>query len=41
MRSTVGSPAVAFALEDTAGTVHRLEQYRGRWLAMVFHRHLQ
>ena len=39
--SAVGSPAVAFALEDAAGTVHRLEQYLGRWLLMVFHRHLR
>jgi len=40
MTSQIGSPAVAFALPDTAGTVHRLEQFRGRWLLMVFHRHL-
>lgn len=40
MNSDVGSPAVGFALEDTTGTVHRLEQYRGHWLLMVFHRHL-
>ena len=40
MTSTVGSPAAAFTLEDTAGAVHRLEQYRGRWLLLVFHRHL-
>ena len=40
MKSTVGSPAVAFSLEDTTGAVHRLEQYRGHWLLMVFHRHL-
>ena len=40
MISQVGSPAVAFALSDTAGTVHRVEQFRGRWLLMVFHRHL-
>jgi len=40
MKSQVGLPAVAFALEDTAGAVHRLEQFRGRWLLMVFHRHL-
>jgi peroxiredoxin len=40
MKSQVGSPAVAFVLADTAGTVHRLEQFRGRWLLMVFHRHL-
>jgi peroxiredoxin len=40
MKSKVGLPAVPFTLEDTAGTVHRLEQYRGHWLLMVFHRHL-
>jgi len=40
MKSQVGLPAVALALEDTAGAVHRLEQFRGRWLLMVFHRHL-
>ena len=36
----VGSPAATFALEDTGRAVHRLEQYRGHWLLMVFHRHL-
>ena len=41
MRNEVGSPAAAFELEDTAGTVHLLEQYRGHWLLMVFHRHLR
>jgi peroxiredoxin len=41
MRSKVGFPAVAFELEDTAGTVRRLAQYRGHWLLMVFHRHLR
>ncbi len=40
MKSNVGSPAVGFALEDTAGAVHRVEQYRGHWLLMVFLRHL-
>jgi hypothetical protein len=40
MKSKVWSPAVPCALEDTAGAVHRLEQYRGHWLLMVFHRHL-
>jgi peroxiredoxin len=40
MKSQVGSPAVPFALEDTAGAAHRLEQYRGHWLLLVFHRHL-
>lgn len=40
MTIDVGSSAVEFSLEDTAGTVHRLEDYRHQWLLMVFHRHL-
>ena len=36
----VSAPAVPFALEDTSGIVRRLEDYRGRWLLLVFHRHL-
>jgi len=35
-----GAPAAPFALPDAAGTVHRLEDFRGRWLLLVFHRHL-
>jgi peroxiredoxin len=40
MESRVGTPAVPFELSDTAGTLHRLEEFRGRWLLLVFHRHL-
>jgi peroxiredoxin len=40
MKDNVGSPAVAFTLEDTAGTVRSLDQFLGHWLLMVFHRHL-
>ena len=36
----VGGPAAAFALPDTTGRVHRLEDYKGHWLLLVFHRHL-
>jgi peroxiredoxin len=36
----VGKPAVPFALTDAEGQLHRLEDYRGRWLLLVFHRHL-
>jgi peroxiredoxin len=36
----LGSPAVPFDLPDTSGTPHRLEDHRGRWLLLVFHRHL-
>ncbi len=35
-----GSPAVSFALPDTSGLLHRLDDHRGRWLLLVFHRHL-
>jgi peroxiredoxin len=33
-------PAVSFTLADSDGQVHHLEDYRGTWLLMVFHRHL-
>jgi peroxiredoxin Q/BCP len=36
----VGREAPPFELEDTAGRTHRLADYRGRWLLLVFHRHL-
>ena len=36
----VGGPAVPFALPDAEGRLHRLEDYRGHWLLLVFHRHL-
>ncbi|MCB9919603.1 MAG: hypothetical protein H6832_14465 [Planctomycetes bacterium] len=36
----VGSAAEPFALTDVGGTVHRLEEFRGQWLLLVFHRHL-
>ena len=35
-----GHPAVPFELPDTQGNTHRLTDYRGRWLLLVFHRHL-
>lgn len=36
----VGRPAFAFSLPDDRGKVHRLEEYAGEWLLLVFHRHL-
>ncbi|MEX2185404.1 MAG: hypothetical protein WD875_01365 [Pirellulales bacterium] len=36
----VGTAAVDFSLTDTSGAVHRLGDYSGRWLLLVFHRHL-
>ena len=40
MTRLVGRPAVPFALPDADGREHCLEDYRGRWLLLVFHRHL-
>jgi peroxiredoxin len=34
-------PAPSFALKDSAGTLHRLEDYAGKWLLLIFHRHLR
>jgi peroxiredoxin len=35
-----GKPAIPFKLQDSNGKSHLLEDYRGSWLLMVFHRHL-
>jgi peroxiredoxin len=40
MADLIGKPAVPFALPDAQGKIRRLEDYRGGWLLMVFHRHL-
>ena len=40
MRNLTGQPAIPFELMDLDGKSHRLEDYRGSWLLMVFHRHL-
>jgi len=40
MENMVGKPAVPFELKDADGNVHRLEDYRDKWLLLVFHRHL-
>lgn len=40
VQNLVGMNAVAFELQDAKGSVHRLGDYRGGWLLMVFHRHL-
>ncbi|MBU0675456.1 MAG: peroxiredoxin family protein [Proteobacteria bacterium] len=33
-------PAIPFELKDAKGFSHRLADYQGGWLLMVFHRHL-
>jgi peroxiredoxin len=35
-----GTPAEPFELVDAHGALHRLSDYTGRWLLLVFHRHL-
>ena len=40
MRSQVGKPATPFELVDINGNKHQLDDYQGKWLLLVFHRHL-
>jgi peroxiredoxin len=40
MKNLTGQPAIPFALFDSNGVEHRLEDYRGSWLLLMFHRHL-
>lgn len=40
MKDLTGKAAIPFILNDSAGHSHRLEDYRGQWLLLVFHRHL-
>jgi len=38
--SLTGKQAVPFELQDAEGRTHRLTDYSGHWLLLVFHRHL-
>ena len=40
MSDLTGKKAIPFTLRDSAGETHRLADYRGHWLLLVFHRHL-
>jgi len=40
MTERLNTKAVDFALADTHGDTHTLSDHRGRWLLLVFHRHL-
>ncbi|MEL7500241.1 MAG: hypothetical protein AAFN77_21775 [Planctomycetota bacterium] len=40
MSRLLGTPAIKFELPDTENAIHRLEDDRGHWLLLVFHRHL-
>lgn len=35
-----GQAAIDFSLPDTRGETHRLADFSGDWLLLVFHRHL-
>jgi peroxiredoxin len=35
-----GKSAIPFSLPDDKGSLHRLDDYRGQWLLLIFHRHL-
>ena len=37
----IDAPAADFRLRDGDGREHRLADYRGAWLLLVFHRHLR
>lgn len=41
MNGPPGRPAFPFRLADEKGRLHTLESCRGRWLLLVFHRHLR
>lgn len=40
IKNKEGQAAFPFKLPDIENQVHRLEDYQGQWLLMVFHRHL-
>ena len=40
MKRLVGAAALPFQLQDTNNRLHRLSDYSGRFLLLVFHRHL-
>ena len=41
MPGLVGAPAVTFELPDPTGATHRLQDFAGHFLLLVFHRHLR
>jgi len=40
MQNMTGKAALDFNLIDSEGITHKLSDYHGHWLLMVFHRHL-
>jgi peroxiredoxin len=40
MNALIDRKAVEFSLDAADGTTHRLGDYAGKWLLLVFHRHL-
>jgi len=40
MENLIKHSAISFNLSDSEGLAHRLSDYKGNWLLMVFLRHL-
>jgi peroxiredoxin len=40
MKNFLEKPAIPFQLQDANGGFYKLDDFAGRWLLMVFHRHL-
>ncbi len=40
MKDIKGQPAIPFSHRDINGNTILLDSYKGKWLLMVFHRHL-
>ncbi len=40
MVDLTGKPARPFAVYDSNGILHNQKEYNGRWLLLIFHRHL-
>lgn len=40
MINVTGTAAPHITIKDSSGIVHTLEEFKGSWLLLVFHRHL-
>jgi peroxiredoxin len=40
LNNLTGKPAIPFTLRDSSGATRRLQDFKGNWVLMVFHRHL-
>jgi len=40
LKNRAGQPALPFELRDSEGRLFTLNDFAGRWLLLIFHRHL-